>query len=52
VFDVQRKRWVQPEHATPAEVAAQVERCPSAALQYRLLDTDQSASSAPSVSSA
>lgn len=36
VFDVRRKRWVQPELATAAEVAAQVERCPSGALQYRL----------------
>ena len=36
VFDVQRKRWVRPELATPEEVAAQVARCPSGALQYRL----------------
>jgi len=43
VFDVRRKRWVQPEHASAAETAAQVERCPSGALQYRLLNTDQSA---------
>jgi uncharacterized Fe-S cluster protein YjdI len=35
VFDVRRKRWVQPEHASAAEVAAQVERCPSGALQWR-----------------
>ena len=36
VFDVRRKRWVAPEAATAAEVAAQIERCPSGALQYRL----------------
>ena len=36
VFDVRRKRWIQPEHAPAAEVAAQVARCPSGALQYRL----------------
>ena len=36
VFDVQRKRWVRPELALPEEVAAQVARCPSGALQYRL----------------
>jgi uncharacterized Fe-S cluster protein YjdI len=36
VFDVRRKRWVQPEHAPAADVAAQVARCPSGALQYRL----------------
>ena len=36
VFDVRRKRWVQPERASAAEVAAQVARCPSGALQARL----------------
>lgn len=36
VFDVKRKRWVRPELATADEVAAQVRRCPSGALQYRL----------------
>lgn len=36
VFDVSRKRWVRPEEATAAEVAAQVERCPSGALQHKL----------------
>lgn len=36
VFDVRRKRWVRPELAAPADVAAQVARCPSGALQYRL----------------
>ena len=36
VFDVGRKRWVRPELASPAEVAAQVARCPSGALQYHL----------------
>ena len=34
VFDVKRKRWIQPDAATAAEVAAQIERCPSGALQY------------------
>jgi uncharacterized Fe-S cluster protein YjdI/CDGSH-type Zn-finger protein len=36
VFDVQRKRWIRPETATPVEVAAAVERCPSGALRYTL----------------
>ena len=36
VFDVKRKRWIQPEHASAEEVAAQVSRCPSGALQYIL----------------
>ena len=36
VFDVSRRRWIQPEHAPAATVAAQVARCPSGALQYQL----------------
>ena len=36
VFDIRRKRWIQPEFATAEEVAAQVSRCPSGALQYQL----------------
>jgi uncharacterized Fe-S cluster protein YjdI len=35
VFDVRRKRWVAPEAATADHVAAQIERCPSGALQYQ-----------------
>ena len=34
VFDVRRKRWVRAEAASPDEVAAQIERCPSGALRY------------------
>ena len=34
VFDVRRKRWVRPDLASPEDVAAQVSRCPSGALQY------------------
>jgi uncharacterized Fe-S cluster protein YjdI len=36
VFDIKRKHWVRPELASAADVAAQVARCPSGALQYRL----------------
>ena len=36
VFDVGRKRWVRPELASAEDVAAQVELCPTGALQYRL----------------
>jgi uncharacterized Fe-S cluster protein YjdI len=36
VFDVNRKRWIRPELAAADEVAAQVARCPSGALQYQL----------------
>jgi uncharacterized Fe-S cluster protein YjdI len=35
VFDTSRRRWIRPEAATADEVAAQVDRCPSGALQYR-----------------
>lgn len=38
VFDVRRARWVEPEAATPDEVAAAIRKCPSGALQYRLND--------------
>ena len=36
VFDRKRKRWIRPEQASPDDVAAQIERCPSGALQYQL----------------
>ncbi len=37
VFDVGRRRWIAPEAASAAEVAAQVARCPSGALQSRVM---------------
>lgn len=36
VFDVRRKRWIAIEAAPAPDVAAQVARCPSGALQARL----------------
>lgn len=33
VFDVRRKRWIAPEAGTVEDVAGQVARCPSGALQ-------------------
>jgi len=36
VFDVGRRRWIAPEAAAADDVAAQVRRCPSGALQYKL----------------
>jgi uncharacterized Fe-S cluster protein YjdI len=38
VFDIKRKRWIRPDLATATEVAAQVARCPSGALQYTMKD--------------
>lgn len=40
VFDVNRKHWIRPELASAADVAAQVARCPSGALQYHLHQTE------------
>jgi uncharacterized Fe-S cluster protein YjdI len=34
VFDVRRKRWVAVDAASADAIAAQIERCPSGALQY------------------
>jgi uncharacterized Fe-S cluster protein YjdI len=36
VFDVKRKHWIRPELATAEEVAAQIRKCPSGALQYQM----------------
>ena len=36
VFDAKRRPWIDPDGADPEAVAAQVERCPSGALRYRL----------------
>ena len=36
VFDVKRKHWIRPELATAEQVAEQIKRCPSGALQYKM----------------
>jgi uncharacterized Fe-S cluster protein YjdI len=36
VFDVRRRDWIHADAAPAAEIAAQVARCPSGALQARL----------------
>jgi uncharacterized Fe-S cluster protein YjdI len=40
VFNVSWSRWVRPEAATADDVAAQVSKCPSGALQVVLGDRD------------
>ena len=40
VFDIKRKHWVRPELASAGDVAAQVARCPSGALQYKFPTRD------------
>lgn len=52
VFDVSRKRWIRPELAAPADVAAQVARCPSGALQYRYLSGEPGIQDQPTPRSA
>ena len=34
VFDIKHKRWIRPELQNADVVAAQIDRCPSGALQY------------------
>ena len=36
VFDIKRQRWIRPDLATAEEVAEQVKRCPSGALQFEV----------------
>ncbi len=43
VFDVRRKRWIELRDADADAVAAQIERCPSGALQYRRTAGDEPA---------
>lgn len=38
VFDTKQRPWIQPDAAPADQVAEVVRRCPSGALQYRLLD--------------
>jgi len=40
VFDTSRPRWIRPERATAAEVAAVIARCPTGALHYTLTTGD------------
>ena len=47
VFDVGRKRWVRPELASAGDVAAQVARCPSGALQSHLTSTPPTPTTEP-----
>lgn len=44
VFDIKRQCWIRPERAAAADVAAQVARCPSGALQHRLKEGEGTAS--------
>lgn len=37
VFDVRRKRWIDPSAATASEILAAVAKCPSGALKAQLV---------------
>jgi uncharacterized Fe-S cluster protein YjdI len=41
VFDTKRRPWIAPDGADAETVAAQVKRCPSGALRYRMLDQSE-----------
>lgn len=47
VFDRDRDPWVQPEGATPDEIAEVIRRCPSGALQYDLAEGPDEAPDTP-----
>ena len=47
VFDLSQHRWIQPEKADSAEVAAAVAACPSGALQARRLGERAPVAAAP-----
>ena len=36
VYDPKGRPWIKPENATTQELMAQIDRCPSGALSYRL----------------
>ncbi|NND79852.1 MAG: hypothetical protein HKN53_08130 [Maribacter sp.] len=38
VYDPKGKPWIKPEHASIAELKAQIDECPSAALSYIMKD--------------
>ena len=41
VYNVMARPWCRPENATTAELIAQIDRCPSGALTYRLDNVEQ-----------
>jgi uncharacterized Fe-S cluster protein YjdI len=43
VYKPEEKPWVQPESATVEQLMAQIDRCPSGALSYELIDAKEEA---------
>lgn len=42
VFEAKRRPWIRPDVDTPANIAAQIDSCPSGALSYDPHPTDES----------
>ncbi|MDQ0196347.1 (4Fe-4S)-binding protein [Paenibacillus wynnii] len=40
VFNLNNRPWVDPDAATAEEIARHIDKCPSGALKYQLLDDD------------
>lgn len=47
VFDPKARPWIQPGNADPQDVRAVVARCPSGALQFRLMTTPSTPAPTP-----
>lgn len=47
VYDPNAKPWITPEHASGKELQAQIDKCPSGALSYKLNDTSSGHEQAP-----
>lgn len=41
VFNLSKRPWVNPDAASAEAIARHIDKCPSGALKYRLLDEDQ-----------
>lgn len=48
VFDINSKPWIQPENAGASDVRETIHKCPTGALQYEMLNSEQT-ESAPEV---
>ncbi len=42
VFDPDRKPWIEPDNANPEQIADVIEKCPTGALHYEMLNSDRS----------
>ena len=40
VYNPKARPWITPEHATTEELITQIDKCPSGALTYRLIEKE------------